>query len=242
MISWSQVAATRNTPATSLTITFPSRTLTPSERNYAQIKYNFLCQEVSWVPYGQKFLLVTNHKPSLAILGPKKKFHRWQAHVYSDGQCHTLHTNIRSNLGQQMNMQMLMACLVCHYQLTLTKPPYQQKQLFKSEALPITSSESASATMKDARLFTYVWRVFVWLPDRYSATCLRGFLQALHNHFCAFLTYILPLYPHIIVLFAHHFMPKLYFISPSECIHFVKSSSRASTTFQIFYWRQWHII
>lgn len=53
-------------------IVFASRTLSPSERNYAQIK-----KEALSIVFGRPFTLVTDHKPLLVILGPKSRMQRW---------------------------------------------------------------------------------------------------------------------------------------------------------------------
>ena len=71
-------------------ITFASRTLSKSERNYAQYEKEALSivfgvKNFPEYLYDRKFVLVTDHKPLLSLLGPKSgiptlaaaRMHRW---------------------------------------------------------------------------------------------------------------------------------------------------------------------
>ena len=58
-------------------IAYVSRTLTPSEKNYAQVKKEALAivfgvRKFHQYIYERKFTLVTDHKPLLTNLGPKR--------------------------------------------------------------------------------------------------------------------------------------------------------------------------
>ena len=58
-------------------IAYASRTLSAAERNYSQIDKEalalvFAVQKFHPYLYGRKFVLLTDHKPLVTLLGPKK--------------------------------------------------------------------------------------------------------------------------------------------------------------------------
>lgn len=54
-------------------IAYASRTLLSSECNYVQIEKEVLGIVFGKFLYGRKFILVTDHKPLLTLLGPKSQ-------------------------------------------------------------------------------------------------------------------------------------------------------------------------
>ena len=138
-------------------IAFASRTLSPSERNYAQIEKEALAlvfgvKKFHQYLYGRRFTLVTDHKPLMTILGPKKgipslaaaRLQRWavllaayqyeiefkatQAHGNADG---------LSRLPLQSEMSAT---------FTGETAVFNIAQL---EALPVTSQQVRKATNRD---------------------------------------------------------------------------------------------
>ncbi len=141
-------------------VAFASRTLSSSERNYAQLEKEALSlifgiKKFHHYLYGRRFTLVTDHKPLLAILGPNKsipplaaaRLQRWaillsayqydlefkptQDHANADGLSRLL---LQGNPGEENPM----------------KPSvFNIRQI---ETLPVTSTQLQVATKQDPTL------------------------------------------------------------------------------------------
>ena len=138
-------------------VAFTSRTLSPTERNYPQIEKEALSliygiQKFHQYLYGRPFVLVTDHRPLLSILGPKKgipplaaaRMQRWalllSAYNYSiEFRPTAAHANAdglsRLPLG--------------------TRHPASTDSIFtigQIQALPVTAEQIATATRQDVVL------------------------------------------------------------------------------------------
>ena len=148
-------------------IAFASRTLTTSERNYAQIEKEALSlifgvKKFHHYLYGRKFNLVTDHKPLLAILGEKKgipslaaaRLQRWavllSAYQY---QIKFKPTAEHANADG-------LARLPLPLEIETAQPSSPSSSIFnvaQLDALPVTSLQVATATRTDpvlSRVFT----------------------------------------------------------------------------------------
>ena len=95
-------------------IAFASRTLTTSEKNYAQLEKEALSlvfgiKKFHQYLYGRRFTLITDHKPLTTILGPKKGIPSLAAAIDSkDGPYTSQHMTTRSSISLLMHTAMLM--------------------------------------------------------------------------------------------------------------------------------------
>ena len=142
-------------------IAFASRTLTAAERNYAQIEKEALglvfgVKKFHEYTYGRRFTLVTDHKPLLAILGPKKgvptlaaaRMQRWALILAAYD-----YDLLFRPTGEHGNADML-SRLPLSGDLTAVEEAIFHVTI--QEELPITAKEIAEATRKDPVL-SHVW-------------------------------------------------------------------------------------
>lgn len=148
-------------------IAFASRTLKPSERNYAQVEKEALslvfgvCKFHSYL-YGRKFTLVTDHKPLTTILGPKNgvppiaaaRLQRWALKLAA----YNYEIEFRST-DKHANADGLSRLPLNHVEpLGYTSEPtvFNLQQI---GSLPVTAAKLAAATRNDkvlSRVYRYV--------------------------------------------------------------------------------------
>ncbi len=168
-------------------IAFASRSLSPSERNYAQLEKEALSlvygvKRFHQYLYGRKFQLITDHKPLLAILGPKKgipalaaaRLQRWAILLSA----YTYDIKFKSTL-EHANADGLS-------RLPLPETPSDEPgatsvfNISQIEALPVTSAAIARATRRD-RILSKVHRyVRTEWPKNVEAP-LKPFQQRQHE-------------------------------------------------------------
>ena len=140
-------------------IAFASRSLSSSESNYAQIEKEALSlvfgiKKFHQYLYGRPFKLITDHKPLLAILGPKKsipslaaaRLQRWavllsayQYEIYFKSTKDHANADGLSRLPLPSTSELP----------TIATESVAIFNIAQIEALPITASEIAAATRKD---------------------------------------------------------------------------------------------
>ena len=135
-------------------IAFASRTLSPSERNYSQIEKEALAlvygvKYFHQFLYGHKFTLVTDHKPLLAVLGPKTgippvaaaRMQRWALLLSA----YSYNIEFRPT-GAHANADSLSRLPLKCNQWPDTGSDFTIGQV---QALPVTASEVETATRQD---------------------------------------------------------------------------------------------
>ena len=169
-------------------IAFASRTLSPSETNYAQLEKEALAlifgiKKFHQYLYGRHFVLVTDHKPLMAILGPKKgipslsaaRLQRWalllaaynydiefkptQSHGNADGLSRLpLQSKGSSEYSQEASIF----------------------NICQIEALPVTSKAVQQATRKNLLLSKVLHHTKRGWPDQVS-DAMKPFLSRQHE-------------------------------------------------------------
>ncbi len=141
-------------------IAFASRTLLPSEKNYAQIEKEALSLVFGLAKfhtylYGRKFVLVTDHKPLTTIFGHKKgipavaaaRLTRWALKLSAyNYQIEFRPTGEHANADALSRLPLATISSVGHSQESAL---YNLNQI---ESLPVTSSQLAMATRNDPSL------------------------------------------------------------------------------------------
>ena len=143
-------------------IAYASRTLSKSERNYAQIEKEALAlvfgvKKFHDYLYGRPFTLVTDHKPLLTILGPKNgvptlaaaRMQRW-ALILAAYQYNLLFRSTKEHQNADM---------LSRLPLETKDSTGQEEQIFTincTEDLPVTAKQIAETTRKDP-ILSRVW-------------------------------------------------------------------------------------
>ena len=140
-------------------IAFASRSLSKSEQNYSQIDKEALgliygVQKFHTYLYGRKFTSITDHKPLMSILGPKKgissvaaaRLQRWA--ILLSGYHYDIEFRATTAHGN--------ADALSRLPLPQTGPEYvseaQMCNLQQLEMLPVTNQEIQRATHRDPLL------------------------------------------------------------------------------------------
>ena len=148
-------------------IAFASRTLTSAEKNYPQIEKEALAlvfgvRKFHQYLYGWKFTMVTDHKPLMAILGPKKgipslaaaRLQRWAILLSA----YNYHIEFRPTAAHA-NADGLSRLPLPETEFLETSSETNAFPVFRIDALPITATDIQRETRRDSvlsKVVTYI--------------------------------------------------------------------------------------
>ena len=169
-------------------VAFASRTLTSSERNYAQVEKEALSlifgvKRFHAYLYGRKFTIITDHKPLTAILGPKKgipslaaaRLQRW-AWILS---AYKYEIEFRPT-GEHGNADGLSRLPLKAVKPRETSSDPKIFNIAQMEALPVTVRRLRAATASD-RILSKVFRYTKGNWPQQIPHCLRPFYDKRHE-------------------------------------------------------------
>ena len=156
-------------------ISFASRTLTASEKNYAQLEKEALSfiygvKKFHQYLYGRKFNLFTDHKPLTAILGPKKgipslaaaRLQRWAILLSAyDYEIHFKPTTLHSNADGLSRLPLPVTGKAAQDEVSIFN-------ISQVQALPVTVKHVQVATRRDPVLSKVVTYIMSGWPDQVS--------------------------------------------------------------------------
>ena len=141
-------------------LAFASRTLTPSERDYTQLEKEALSlifgvKKFHRLLYGRKFILITDHRPLVTILGPKKgipslaaaRLQRWA--VLLSAYKYNIRYNATSDHSNADGLSRLPLPSTGSTSETEVVTTFNIGQV---QALPVTVQDIQQATRRDATL------------------------------------------------------------------------------------------
>ena len=141
-------------------LAFASRTLTPSECNYAQLEKEALSlifgvKKFHRFLYGRKFILITDHRPLVTILGPKKgipslaaaRLQRWA--VLLSAYKYDIRYKATSDHSNEDGLSRLPLPSTGS---TSETEPVTMFNIAQVQALPVTVQDIQQATRRDATL------------------------------------------------------------------------------------------
>ena len=170
-------------------IAFASRTLTSSERNYAQLEKEALAlifgvKRFHKYLYGRRFTMVTDHKPLTAILGPKKgipslaaaRLQRWA--ILLTGYSYEVEFKPTQNHCNADGLSRLPLP-------TEKDVDYANEasisNVYQIEALPVTAQSVQQSTRKDLILSKVLYHTKRGWPQQVPKTAMKPFFNRRHE-------------------------------------------------------------